>query len=465
MSKFNTTVTAASSLSVAALITFGGIFFAPKPLTPVSAGPTTPVPVALLQSEKGKVLDGEVNTTIFVVDATSSKVGKQIIETDDPSFTANLANGQYLIKSVPTAASRLTNFNDIDATAAVPPASGCGDRLGCTWIWVNNAVENNTWGIMSAPSATHDVAEFTFSRQSLSTDGTQLPPKSAPTAPTTTPVVRTGSATPRSSTPTPRATPATPTQDIEVLVTEEIDGTDTAVQNVQTVVTYFEPPSQIPATLATATVSAGYANFTTPVASFVVNVIPPAGYTLAFHTHPGLNPSTGPDGFFAVSIGLKRLPAPTPTAQPPVAEPTPPTPQVATPATPSTPVTSVSDDDGSTPTTTPTPAPTSTAPAPAPAPEPTPTTVPAPTTTVPDEPVPSTPPPTTIDEGQIGCDQSNDPELIALLDVDDGVMRWLVNGELRTAVPQDGVVAVIGCELAYERLLAMGFDSTYISLG
>lgn len=453
MSKFATTITAASSLSVAALITFSGVWFAPKPLTPVAAGPTTPVPVELRQAEPGKILDGEVTTTVFAVSGQgiSAKVGKELLKSDDPAFIANLANGQYLIKSVPSAASKLTNFDDIDNAAVVPPAAGCGDRLGCTWIWVNNVQQHNAWGIMSSPSASHDKAEFTFSRSTVSTSGVPLPPQAAPT-PTTAPVVRANTAHPRATTKTPRTTPTGPIQYVDVVVTELLNGSDIAVQNVQVALVYLDGRTGAPFALAGATDQTGTSDFTTPVARFVVSVVPPAGYRVVSHSAPGLNEAVGADEGISVSIGLERVPAPDPASQPPVEAP------ANEVATPSTPVTSVSDADGSASTTVP--ASTTTAPAPT-----TTTTTPATTTTLPDEPVPSTPPPTTIDQGQIGCDETNDPELTALLQFDDGVMRWLVNGELRTAVAEEGSNPVIVCEAAYQRLLDMGFDSAYISLG
>jgi hypothetical protein len=107
--------------------------------------------------------------------------------------------------------------------------------------------------------------------------------------------------------------------------------------------------------------------------------------------------------------------------------------------------------------------PTTTAPA-APTPE-----APAPVTAAPDTTTSSTTtttaPPVAAPTRTLGCDESDDPEIQALLRLNDGAIRWIEDGELLTLYPEPGMDPVVVCDAAYHRIVDMGIDADYVSGG
>jgi hypothetical protein len=77
----------------------------------------------------------------------------------------------------------------------------------------------------------------------------------------------------------------------------------------------------------------------------------------------------------------------------------------------------------------------------------------------------TTVPPVAAPTRTLGCDESDDPEIQALLRLNDGAIRWIEDGELLTLYPEPGMDPVVVCDAAYHRIVDMGIDADYVSGG
>ncbi|HUG00203.1 MAG TPA: hypothetical protein VMM60_18905, partial [Ilumatobacter sp.] len=396
-----------------------------------------------------------VRTTVYQVSSSNGQAhtGTSVARSTKSAFTADLPDGEYLVKTVPITDGTLVSVDDRDGTIAVPAGSGCGNLYDCTWIWVGG----NSWGL-HGNTPTVPTVEFQFDR----TGSTPTTVPNSATVPSTT----RSTATPTTPTPTATTTPIIPTQQgVVIRVVDETNGLEQAVpmEGVNTVLVYTDTTSQIPQAIARRTDATGTARYTTPVAPYVVNVVAPAGYELVYISQLGAHGAVDvtrrdvlPETYHMVTMRRVTATAAPEAERPRVADPVsdaevvlPPTPPVAQP---------------------PVVAPPTTAPA---------TTVPPVPETVPETTVPDTVPETTVpettvpsveegDDGQqhragadAGCDTSDDPEIQALLWTNDGAIRWLEDGELLTLYPEPGMQPVVVCLDAYHRLTELGIDIDY----
>jgi hypothetical protein len=429
--------TSLAGLSAAAAIVLGGLHFAPTPSAPLGTPPTTDVAIELRQVEPGVIADGEVTTTVYrVIDplAATARVGGSVATSTKSTWTAALPDGEYLIKTVPTPASTLSSADDTDGPSPVPAGSGCTNRLDCIWI----SVAGNTWSFHGKLSPNPDAAEFSLSRRNATSS------MSAAAGPATTTTTTTAVAVgPTASTTMPT------TQTMEVVVLDWTDDRSWSkpVAGAAVIVQFTDPKTQIPFTVADRTDSNGHTTHTIPLRQYTVIVHPPAGYELLDTTHLGtFSATTKPLETATHVVGLRRIPESAATANPPAVAP-------QTPA----PVNQVA---GGQPVDT---TPTTTAPA-APTPE-----APAPVTAAPDTTTSSTTtttaPPVAAPTRTLGCDESDDPEIQALLRLNDGAIRWIEDGELLTLYPEPGMDPVVVCDAAYHRIVDMGIDADYVSGG
>jgi len=437
----NHLTTAITTFSTASAIVLGGILFAPTPISPAGP-PTTAVPVELQDRSGSPLKDGEVTTTSYRVDYRNgvAYAGSSVSTSTKATFTANLPNGEYLIKTVVGANTGLWPIQDIDATFPVPTGSGCVNLYDCTWI----VVSNNTWNLRDAHGQPHAVALFNFDRPP------PVPKTSGVQVPTTQPS--------RVSPPGPPATiapaaAASNAQTVTFWVRDETNGVDntTPIEGAMTVVTYLNPDNNVPYVISARTGADGKVSHTFPRYPYIVNVTLPAGY------EPSSTPDLGPykagttDQSFDLQFGGKRS---TPvTTEPRGQLDETPKPKIAIPAAaaaPAAPVVTTPPAAEQTPVTA-TPAPVVTRPVPV-------TTEPETVVTVP-ETVPAPEP-----ETRLGCDESDDPEIQALLWTNDGAIRWMEDGEMITLYPEAGMDPVEVCVDAYHRLTELGLDIDFYTV-
>ncbi len=436
--------TSLAGLSAAAAIVLGGLHFAPTPSAPLGTPPTTNVAIRLRQVEPGVIADGEVTTTVYRVTdplTATAKVGGSVATSTKSNWTAALPDGEYLIKTVPTPASTLSSADDTDGPSPVPAGSGCTNLLDCTWI----SVAGNTWSFHGKLSPNPRAAEFSLSRRSA-TGSTSLT-----AGPTTTSTSTSSSTTTTASTPT--------TQTMSVAVLDWTDGRSWSkpVAGAAVIVQFIDPTTQIPFTVADRTDSNGRTTHTIPLRQYTVIVHPPAGYELLDATHLGtFSATTKPSETALHVVGLRKIPGTAATSNPAAATPQPPAPAPANQAAGGQPVDTTPAPPTPAP---PTPVPPTTPDAPAPVPAP-PVTV-APTTVAPT----ITVAPVTAPTRTLGCDESDDPEIQALLRLNDGAIRWIEDGELLTLYPEPGMDPVVVCDAAYHRIVDMGIDADYVSGG
>jgi len=410
MNRITASITA---LGTAGAIALGGLFFAPNP-APADSAPGTTVPIELNEITNRPVHDGEVTTTVRKVVYVNGQAhaDQAITSNTTRKFDVNLPDGEYLIRTDITANSDLRNVDDIDSTSPVPAGSRCGDNTDCIWI----VVSGNTWSLKVGGAQTHSTAEFRLDRP-------------AP-APTTT-VPQTPPPTTQPPTTVPDNPPAEATnQTVIVSVWDDTDGGANAQPEpgVTTFVIYQLPDSQVPYTSAAVTDAQGRATHVIPVGTYTTSIVPPANHRVTHTPASGPHqPDTSSPIIWTYAVAERQAP---PTTI--VIEPEEPTGGITTGS--QTPVETV-----------PEPEPT---PEPQPQPEPTP------------EPTPE-PQPEPTPEPNMGCDHSDDPEIQALLWMNDGAIRWLVDGELMTLWPEPGMAPVRVCLDAYHRLTELGLDIDY----
>ena len=437
----NHLTTALTTFSTASAIVLGGVFFAPAPIVPAGP-PTTAVPVELKERTGSLLKDGEVTTTTYRVAYRNgvAHAGSSVSTSTKATFIANLANGEYLIKTVVGRNTGLLSVQDIDGTNPVPSRSGCGNLYDCTWV----VVSNNSWVMKGGSGQPHPVALFEFDRP------TPVPTTTGVQIPTTKPsqVSLPG----QSATTAPLAASA---QTITFSVRDETNGLDNAtpIEGAMTVVTYMNPASNVPYVIAGRTGADGRVSHTFPLLSYTVNVILPAGYEQSYT--PDLGPhqaDTADQNFYYLFLG-KRPAAVTAEPRGQRDESPKQSPKVVTPAAPAAPAAPVVTDPPAVeqiPLTT-TPAPVITQPAPV-------TTVPEPVVTVPET------TPTPEPESRLGCDESDDPEVQALLRINDGAIRWIEDGEMITLYPEVGMDPVEVCEDTYHRFTELGIDIDFYTV-
>jgi hypothetical protein len=453
---------ATGGIAVAGLAILGGVLFAPRQNVPANAGNQRGgIPVVLRDAE-GTLDTGEATTVVYPV--TDGRVGGQHSTTQQGSFHLELPDGEYLIKSTSNDSNEMWNVRDTDTTDPVPAGVACGDRLGCIWVWVNNGDELRPWGIKRAPGVLPEQAVFDYARRAPVPTTT----KPALQPPTTPPQVEVPSPTvPVDPAPTTTAPPPYTDQVVVIWAADETDGfgPDTPRLPGVTVLVTYQRANGATVALSGLTDANGEARFRIPLGGYTTAAIPKPGYVISFNgqmgQHPGIDP-TDTDLLNEPHHGvlLKRLPG---VPAPQVAEQAPtPQPQTGDGVTPPVPA----------PQPAPVPEPQPSVPA-TPQPEPAPTTEPA----QPAQPAPTTEPAQpaepAVDESEdgnqqssgadAGCDHSDDPEIQALLWLDDGAIRWLENGELMTLYPEPGMPPIEVCLDAYHRLTELGIDIDYYS--